>query len=90
MSRPIARVTFFILISLALIAATSVGVRSWLDRPSGTASAQVQAHVVGGLQTNFNHSRSTTSELQNLQPQAQPGGAHQGGCHSNQQVNPQD
>ncbi len=90
MSKPIAKVAVFVLISLVLIAATSVGVRSWLNRPGGTSGAQVQAHVVSGLQTNFNHSRSTPSELESQSLQAQPAGAHQGGCHSNGQVSPQD
>ena len=78
-------------LSLVLIAATSVSVRGWLGGTRETAS--VQAHVVSGLQTNFNHQRSTVSELESLQTQnAQPSGSpHQGGgCHSNGQVSPQD
>ncbi len=82
MSKPIAKVVVFVLISLALIAATSVGVRSWLDRPGATASAQ--AHVVGNL------SSSTASQLQSFQQQSQSGAVHQGGCHSSGQVSPQD
>jgi hypothetical protein len=91
MSKPIVRVTVFVLISLVLIAATSVGVRGWL----GSAAHQATGtHAVSGLYTNFNHQRSTSAELQSLQMQngtsAQPAGAHQGGCHSNGQVSPQD
>ena len=91
MSKPIARVAFFVLISLVLIAATSVGVRGWLSS-SGPLTG---SHAVNGLQTDFNHQRSTVVELQSLQAQnssyTQPSsGAHQGGCHSNGQVSPQD
>jgi hypothetical protein len=92
MSRPvaIARVTVFVLISLVLIAATSVGVRGWL----GSTHQATGTHAVSGLYTDFNHQRSTTAELQSLQllngTSAQPSGAHQGGCHSNGQVSPQD
>ncbi len=89
MSKPIVRVTVFVLISLVLIAATSVGVRGWL---SGTHQ-QAGTHAVSGLYTNFNHQRSTSAELQSLQMQngtsAQPAGAHPGGCHSNNQGSPQ-
>ncbi len=89
MSKPIAKVAVFVLISLVLIAATSIGVRSWLDHPSTAAGAQVQAHAVGGLQTNFNHVRSTSAELESLQTQAQPAAGHQGGCHSSGQSSSQ-
>ena len=95
MSKPIARVAFFLLISLTLIAATYMTVQgAWLK--SDTASAQVQAHAVGGLQTNLNHDRLSSSEVQSLQMQSdflnQPGdGKHQGGgCHSESQQSPQD
>ncbi len=91
MSKPIVRVAVFVLISLALIAATSVGVRGWLSSEKGTAS--VQSHAVSGIYTNFNHQRSTVSELQSLQSgsYSQPANTpHQGGCHSNGQVSPQD
>ena len=90
MSKPIVRVTVFVLISLVLIAATSVGVRGWL----GSTHQATGTHVVSGLYTNFNHQRSTSAELQSFQLQsgtsAQPAGAHQGGCHSNNQTTPQD
>ncbi len=93
MSKPIARVAVFVLLSLVLIAATSAGVRGLLSNEKGTAS--VQSHAVSGIYTNFNHQRSTVSELQSLQIQngsySQPANTtHQGGCHSNGQVSPQD
>jgi hypothetical protein len=93
MSKPIARVAIFVLLSLLLIAATSVGVRGWLGGARETA--HVQAHLVSGIHTNFNHQRSTASELESLQLQSgsysQPSSSpHQGGCHSNNQTSPQD
>lgn len=98
MSKPIARVAFFLLISLTLIAATYMTVQgAWLKTDTtSAASAQVQAHAVNGLQTNLNHDRLSSSEVQSLQMQSnflsQPGdGAHQGGgCHSESQQSPQD
>ena len=76
-----ARISVFLLISLALIAATSVSVGSWLG---GASHQTIGVHSVSGLQTNFNHQRSTTAELQSLQLQSgQPSSSHQGGCHSN-------
>ncbi len=91
MSRPIVRVAIIALISLVLIAATFVSVRGSLAGASeASRTASVQAHVVSGLQTNLNHQRATTSEVQSLQTQSQPAGAHQGGCHSNGQNSPQD
>jgi hypothetical protein len=92
MSKPIARVAFFLLISLVLIAATSASVRGWLGSSSETAG--VQSHVVNGLQTNLNHDRSTVSELQTLQLQMdsqslQPSGQGHG-CESERQNVPLD
>ncbi|HSL46187.1 MAG TPA: hypothetical protein VK897_22320 [Anaerolineales bacterium] len=84
MSRPIARVTIFVLISLVLIAATSASVRGWLGGSSEVTGAQ--AHIVSGLKTNLNHDRSTVAELESLQMQGgspsydQPGKGH--GCES--------
>jgi acid phosphatase family membrane protein YuiD len=90
MSKPVARVTLFVLISLVLIAATSVSVRGWLD--GAREASGVQAHIVNGLQTNFNHDRSTVTELESLQMQSesqfQSGKGH--GCESEAQVSPQD
>jgi hypothetical protein len=92
MSKPIARVAFFVLVSLVLIAATSASVRGWLGSSSDAAS--VQSHSVSGLQTNLNHDRSTVSELQTLQLQMdsqslqQPGKGH--GCESEQNSVPLD
>ena len=91
MSKPIARVAVFVLISLVLIAASSASVRGWLGGASERAS--VQSHTVSGLQTNLNHDRSSVSELQSIQLQMQSelnqaGQGHD--CHSEQRTAPQD
>jgi hypothetical protein len=95
MSKPTVRVAFFLLISLTLIAATYMTVQgAWLK--TDTSSAQVQAHAVSGFQTNLNHDRLSSSEVQSLQMQSnfqsQPGNSvHQeGGCHSESHQSPQD
>ena len=75
-----------------VIAATSASVRGWLGGVSESSGAGV--HLVSGLQTNFNHDRSTVSELDSLKMQEaapafdQPGKGH--GCESEAQVNPSD
>ena len=95
MSRPIARVVLISLISLVLIAATYMTVQGAFVK-ADAKSAGAQAHVVSGLQTNFNHDRSTVSELEALQqqsdPTSQPGaGKHQGGgCESENRTSPLD
>jgi hypothetical protein len=92
MSKPVARVAVFVLISLVLIASTSASVRGWLGGASEASG--VQAHVVSGMQTNFNHDRSTVSELDSLQLPSgnqsfeQPGRGH--GCESEGQMSPLD
>jgi hypothetical protein len=94
MSKPIARVAFFVLVSLVLIAATFPSVRGWLASSSGAAG--VQAHAVDGLQTNLNHDRSTAAELESLQLNSDlysnpvDSSRKDGGCHSEQQTNPSD
>jgi hypothetical protein len=92
-SKPVLRVAFFLLISLTLIAATYMTVQgAWLKTESNSA----QVHTVGGLQTNLNHDRLSSTELQSVQYQAgnsaQPGNSsrHEGGCHSDSQTVPQD
>jgi hypothetical protein len=93
MSKPAARITLFVLISLVLIAATSASVRGLWGGASEVSGAQ--AHMVSGLQTNFNHDRSTVSELESFQMQGagpsvdQPGKSGHG-CESEGQVNPSD
>ena len=93
MSKLIVRVAFFLLISLTLIAATYMTVQgAWLK--TETHSAQV--HAVGGMQTNLNHDRLSSAEVQSAQMQlntyTQPGNGshHEGGCHSDSQTVPQD
>ena len=92
MSKPIMRVALFLLISLALIAATYMTVQGARLK---TETHTAQAHAVGGLQTNLNHDRLSSAEVQSLQMlnnSVQPGNGsrHEGGCHSDSQVTPQD
>jgi hypothetical protein len=93
MFKPIARVAFYLLISLTLIAATYMTVQgAWVRAEPNHA----QSHTVSGLHTNLNHDRLSSAEVQSLQMQsdhyAQPGGgSHEnGGCHSDSHVVPQD
>ena len=91
MSKPIARVAIALLISLALIAATYITVLGALPEAGANGA---QAHLVDGLQTNFNHDRSSIPELesQRLQSDVQPGNGLQkdGPCRSEAQVSPED
>lgn len=92
MSKQIARVVLVTLIGIILIAVTYVTVQGAFAKAE---TAGAQAHVVSGLQTNFNHDRSTVSELETLKIQndaSQPGaGRHQGGgCESEMQTSPLD
>ena len=81
MSKPIARVAFIALISLALIAATYMTMQGGLSWTGGRS----QVHVVNGLQTNLNHYRTSVSDQNYASPANTP---HQnGGCHSNPQNN---
>ena len=96
MSKPVARVVLISLVSLLLIAAAYMTVQGAFAKAE-TKSAGAQAHTVSGLQTNFNHDRSTVPELEALQSQSQPAkpatgphgeGGH--GCDSEYQAVPQD
>lgn len=94
MSKPIARVVLVTLIGAILIAATYMTVQNVFAK-ADTQTAGVQAHAVSGLQTNFNHDRSTVSELEALQlqsePSSQPGaGKGAGGCESENHAVPLD
>ena len=85
MSKPIARVVFITLISLALIAATYVTVQGAVPK----VGASAQAHIVSGLQTNLNHYRASVADQTNY---ANPvDDTHKnGGCHSDSQNSPED
>jgi hypothetical protein len=92
MSKPIVRVAFVLLISLTLIAATYMTVQGGARLKTETVS--VQSHGVGGLQTNLNHDRLSSAEVQGLQMQSNfqsgNGSGHDGGCHSDSHLSPQD
>lgn len=91
MSKPTARIVLITLIGIVLIAATYVTVQGAFAK---TDSAGAQAHVVSGLQTNFNHDRSTAAELDALQVQSdtysQPGAGRHGGCEDEMHSVPLD
>jgi hypothetical protein len=94
MSKPTARVVLVTLIGIVLIAAVYVTVQGAFAKAESTG---VQSHNVSGLQTNFNHDRSTVAEVQALQAQnetfSEPGaGRNQGGggCEHEAQSAPLD
>jgi hypothetical protein len=91
MSKPTARIVLVSLIAVVLVAAAYLTVQGAFAKAE---SAGAQAHVVSGLQTNFNHDRSTPAELQALEAQqnfSDPGsGRHGGGCESEMRTSPLD
>jgi hypothetical protein len=90
MSKPTARVVLIVLVSLVLVVATYVTVQAAFAKAETTGA---QAHLVNGLQTNFNHDRSTVSELKALEMQNQAYSEDEkpygGGCRDHGAV-PQD
>ena len=91
MSKPIARVALVTIVSLVLVAVAYMTVQAVFAKAE---TAGAQAHTVSGLQTNFNHDRSTVSELQALQNNtySAPGSGphHGGGCESERNAVPED
>ena len=89
MSKPTARVVLVSLIAIVLVAATYLTAQGAFAK---TESVGAQAHVVSGLQTNFNHDRSTVAELEALQAQqnfSEPeSGRH--GCEGEMRTSPLD
>ena len=87
MSRPIARVALITIVSLVLVAVAYMTVQAAFAKAE---TAGAQAHAVSGLQTNFNHDRSTASELQAVNDvYAEEPGRYGGGCDEGHMV-PQD
>lgn len=93
MSKTTARIVLVTLIGIVLIAAVYMTVQSAFAKSD---SAGAQAHAVSGLQTNFNHDRSTAAELDALNvqsdPYSQPGANRRqgGGCDRDSQSVPLD
>ena len=90
MSKPVARVALITLISLILVLVTYVTVQGAFAKAE---TAGAQAHLVSGVHTNFNHDRSTVSELNAFQIQnnfSQEEVPYGGGCNREKQVVPQD
>ena len=95
MFKPVARVVLISVVSLLLIAAAYMTVQGAFAKAE-TKSVGAQSHAVSGLQTNFNHDRSTVSELEALQSQSQPSqpgtgkNGDGGGCDHERQSVPLD
>ena len=91
MSKPTTRVVLITLIGIVLIAAAYVTVQGAFAKAD---SAGVQSHNVSGLQTNFNHDRSTVAEVQALQAQnetfSEPGAGKGHGCEDEMHSVPLD
>ena len=89
MTKPTTRVVLVSLIAIVLVAATYLTVQGAFAK---TESAVAQAHAVSGLQTNFNHDRSTVAELEALQAQQNfselKSGGH--GCEGEMRTSPLD
>jgi hypothetical protein len=74
MPKPSVRIALVTLISLALIAAVYMTVQGAFAK-----SDSAGVHAVNGLQTNLNHDRSTVSEQNSLQSQAESQSLYQTG-----------
>lgn len=94
MSKMIAQVALSALLGLGVIVGFSSDLQSRLSHVLLKAESNAQVHVVNGLQTNFNHFRSSTgglnqAELQSdLQSQYQSDKPH--GCESESKTDPND
>ena len=89
MTKAISRVTLVALVGLVLVVAAYLTVQAVFAKAE---SAGVQAHTVGGLQTNFNHDRSSVGELDTFKSQPAIQSPHDsgGGCEHESGVNPGD
>ena len=89
MTKPTTRVVLVSLIAIVLVAATYLTVQGAFAK---TESAGAQAHAVSGLQTNFNHDRSTVAELEALQAQQNFSELKSGGhdCEGEMRTSPLD
>ena len=91
MSKPITRVAFAVLITLALLVGIYTSVQGAFSS-AGTRSGQ--AHVDAGLNADLSHARSSGPALSSFETQAgtysEVGPRHEGGCHSESKVDPND
>lgn len=96
MSKPVSRVVFSVLISLAIALAIFTSVQGGLSsKVLKTEANRAQAHVVNGLMTNLNHDRRSASELESMAAQAElysqnSGRGHGGGCEDELRFDPND
>jgi len=87
MSKPITRVAFAVLITLALLVGIYTSVQGAFSS-AGTRSGQV--HVDAGLNADLSHVRSSpVQEVQNFLPQGDYMDTPHG-CHSESRVDPDD
>lgn len=89
MSKPIARITLITLLGLVLVVSAYLTVQGVFAKAE---SAGVQSHLVGGLQTNFNHDRSSVGELETYKTRPGMESPHGsgGGCEHESGINPGD
>ena len=91
MSKPIAKVTFSVLIALALIVGIYTTVQGAFSS-AGTRSGQV--HVDAGLNADLSHVRSSGPALSSFEIQAdsysEVDPRNDGGCRSESKVDPND
>ena len=94
MSKMIAQAALSALLGLGVIVGFSSDLQTRLSHALLKAESSAQVHVVNGLQTNFNHFRSSAgglnqAELQSdLQSQYQSDKPH--GCESESKTDPND
>lgn len=91
MSKMIAQVALSALLGLGVLVGFSSDLQSRLSHVLLKSESSAQVHVVNGLQTNFNHYRSSgyQSELQSdLQSQYQSDKPH--GCNGESKTDPND
>lgn len=95
MSKPVAQVAFSALLGLVMIVGFSTNLQSKLSHVLLRTENSARVHVVSGLQTNFNHYRSSTSALNQIQLQSDLQNQYQSdrphGCESeSNKIDPND
>lgn len=94
MSKPIAQVAFTAVLGLVMIVGFSPNLQSRLSQALLRTENRVSTHVVSGLQTNFNHDRSSASALNQIELQSDFQNQYQTdrphGCESENKTDPND
>lgn len=93
MSKMIAQVALSAVLGLGVIVGFSTDLQSRLSRLVQTDNA-ARTHVVSGLQTNFNHYRSSVNALNQVEVQSDLQEFYQSdqshGCESESKIDPND